>query len=83
MVEKLGLESAGVTLNKRGYIEVNENYRTSALSITHAAGDGFLGVASTSMEQARAAVCHASEFTAAPGSNLPIVLLTRFLKFQQ
>ena len=30
-VGQTGLEKAGVTLNKRGYIEVNENYRTAAL----------------------------------------------------
>ena len=59
-VENLGLEKAGLTLNKRGYIEVNEVYRTSTPSI-YAAGDviGFPALASTSMEQARVAVCHA------------------------
>ncbi len=62
-VEKLHLERAGVTLNKRGYIEVNEDYRTAAPGI-YAAGDviGFPALASTSMEQARVAVCHAFGF---------------------
>jgi NAD(P) transhydrogenase len=62
-IEKLHLERAGVALNKRGYIEVNEDYRTAAPGI-YAAGDviGFPALASTSMEQARVAVCHAFGF---------------------
>jgi NAD(P) transhydrogenase len=62
-VEKLHLERAGVTLNKRGYIDVNEDYRSAAPGI-YAAGDviGFPALASTSMEQARVAVCHAFGF---------------------
>lgn len=60
----LGLEDAGVALGKRGYIEVDGDYRTSAPSI-FAAGDviGFPALASTSMEQARVAVCNAFGFT--------------------
>ena len=63
MVDNLHLDKAGVTLNKRGYIEVNEHYLTSAPSI-YAAGDviGFPALASTSMEQARVAICHAFGF---------------------
>ncbi|MGA8143610.1 MAG: Si-specific NAD(P)(+) transhydrogenase [Candidatus Acidiferrales bacterium] len=63
MVDNLGLDKAGVTLNKRGYVEVNQDYRTSAPSI-YAAGDviGFPALASTSMEQARVAICHAFRF---------------------
>jgi NAD(P) transhydrogenase len=62
-VDKLALEKAGVALNKRGYIEVNEHYRTAALRV-YAAGDviGFPALASTSMEQGRVAVCHAFGF---------------------
>lgn len=79
VVEKLRLESAGVTLNKRGYIEVNENYRTSAPSI-YAAGDviGFPALASTSMEQARVAICHAFGFQYKQrlASNLPMGIYT-------
>src|SRR6202041_870182 len=62
-VDKLGLEKAGVALNKRGYIEVNEHYRTTATRV-YAAGDviGFPALASTSMEQGRVAVCHAFGF---------------------
>ena len=79
VVEKLCLDSAGVTLNKRGYIEVNENYRTSAASI-YAAGDviGFPALASTSMEQARVGVCHAFGFQYKQrlASNLPMGIYT-------
>ncbi len=59
-----GLEAAGVKLGKRGYVEVDKDYRTSVPSI-YAAGDviGFPALASTSMEQARVAVCHAFGFT--------------------
>jgi NAD(P) transhydrogenase len=59
-VEPLGLEQVGVTLGKRGLILVDENYRTNIPNI-YAVGDviGFPALASTSMEQARAAVVHA------------------------
>ncbi len=59
----LGLEQVGVTLGQRGYVKVDDNYRTSVPSI-YAAGDviGFPALASTSMEQARVAVCHAFDF---------------------
>jgi NAD(P) transhydrogenase len=63
VAEKLQLERAGVTLNKRGYIKVNENYRTSS-PLIYAARDviGFPALASTSMEQARVAICSAFSF---------------------
>jgi NAD(P) transhydrogenase len=59
-VEGLGLEEVGVTLGKRGLIIVNGDYQTSIPNI-YAVGDviGFPALASTSMEQARAAVVHA------------------------
>jgi NAD(P) transhydrogenase len=59
-VEGLALEKAGLAINDRGYVSVDENYRTSAAHI-YAAGDviGFPALASTSMEQGRVAVCHA------------------------
>jgi len=59
----LGLEALGVVLGKRGAVEVDANYRTNIPSI-YAAGDviGFPALASTSMEQARVAVCHAFGF---------------------
>jgi NAD(P) transhydrogenase len=60
----LGLEAAGVQVDKRGYIQVDGDYRTAVPTI-YAAGDvvGFPALASTSMEQARVAVCHAFGFT--------------------
>jgi len=59
-VDGLSLEKAGLTLDDRGYIPVDENYRTVVPQI-YAAGDviGFPALASTSMEQGRVAVCHA------------------------
>jgi NAD(P) transhydrogenase len=56
----LGLENAGVRTNSRGFILTDEHYRTSQRRI-YAAGDviGFPALASTSMEQARVAICHA------------------------
>ena len=57
--QNLGLEAAGVDLDPRGRIAVDEHFRTSARSI-YAAGD-VLGptLASIAMEQGRVAVCHA------------------------
>lgn len=62
-VDGLALESAGLALNARGAIEVNEHYQTSVPHI-YAAGDviGFPALASTSMEQGRVAICHAFGF---------------------
>ena len=59
-VEGLGLEKIGVKLGERGLILVDENYRTDVPNI-YAAGDviGFPALASTSMEQSRAAIVHA------------------------
>jgi NAD(P) transhydrogenase len=61
--QNLGLERAGVELDARGLIKVNEHFQTTAGNI-YAAGDvlGFPALASTSMEQARVAMCHAFEF---------------------
>jgi len=58
--EELGLEEAGVRTNARGFVLVDDNFRTTVPSI-FAAGDviGFPALASTSMEQARVAMCHA------------------------
>jgi NAD(P) transhydrogenase len=62
-VDGLALEKAGLCVNDRGYIAVDENYRTVVPNI-YAAGDviGFPALASTSMEQGRVAVCHAFGF---------------------
>jgi NAD(P) transhydrogenase len=62
-VNGLALEKAGLAINDRGYIAVDDNYRTTTPNI-YAAGDviGFPALASTSMEQGRVAVCHAFNF---------------------
>jgi len=61
---ELRLGDVGVVTDKRGNIVVDEDYKTQAPNI-YAAGDviGFPALASTSMEQARVAVCHAFGFT--------------------
>ncbi|MDE3152688.1 MAG: Si-specific NAD(P)(+) transhydrogenase [Gemmatimonadota bacterium] len=58
--EGLGLDAIGVGTNARGYIKVDDRYRTGVGNV-YAVGDviGFPALASTSMEQARVAVCHA------------------------
>ena len=50
--EELGLEAIGVAVDKRGYVQVDGDYRTAIPGI-YAAGDviGFPALASTSMEQ--------------------------------
>jgi NAD(P) transhydrogenase len=56
----LGLDRIGLTPGPRGHLAVNEHYQTAVPHI-YAAGDviGFPALASTSMEQARVAMCHA------------------------
>jgi NAD(P) transhydrogenase len=56
----LNLEAAGVTVDKRGRVLVNDHFQTQAPHI-YAAGDviGAPALASTSMEQSRIAMCHA------------------------
>jgi NAD(P) transhydrogenase len=55
----LKLEAAGVPLDERGRISVNEHFQT-AIPHIYAAGDviGFPALAATSMEQGRLAACH-------------------------
>jgi NAD(P) transhydrogenase len=62
-VDGLSLEKLGLAVNPRGYITVDEHFRTAVPRI-YAAGDviGFPALASTSMEQGRVAVCHAFGF---------------------
>jgi len=62
-VDGLGLEKAGLGINQRGNIDVNDHYQTHVGHI-YAAGDviGFPALASTSMEQGRVAMCHAFGF---------------------
>jgi NAD(P) transhydrogenase len=59
----LGLEGIGVEVDRRGYVVVDHEGRT-AVPTVFAAGDvvGFPALASTSMEQARVAVCRAFGF---------------------
>lgn len=59
-VEDLHLECAGLKVNERGLVEVDEFCRTAVPHI-YAVGDviGPPALASTSMEQGRRAVCHA------------------------
>ncbi len=56
----LGLETAGVRTNARGFVQVDATFRTANPRV-YAAGDiiGFPALASTAMEQARVAMCHA------------------------
>jgi NAD(P) transhydrogenase len=56
----LALDRAGLAAEPRGQLAVNEHYQTTVPHI-YAAGDviGFPALASTSMEQARVAMCHA------------------------
>jgi NAD(P) transhydrogenase len=57
--EDLGLEAAGVNLDPRGRIVVDEHFRTAVPGI-YAAGDVVRPtLASIAMEQGRVAVCHA------------------------
>lgn len=58
--QDLGLVDAGVRTNARGFVDVDAHFRTSNPKI-FAAGDivGYPALASTAMEQARVAMCHA------------------------
>jgi NAD(P) transhydrogenase len=60
---ELNLDVVGVARDPRGYVAVDEGFRTAVPSI-YAAGDviGFPALASTSMEQARVAICRAFGF---------------------
>lgn len=57
----LNLTSAGLVADSRGRLEVNRSTYQTAQPHIYAAGDviGFPSLASTSMEQGRAAACHA------------------------
>jgi NAD(P) transhydrogenase len=59
----LGLDKAGIEPDSRGYIQVDQHFRTKVQHVL-AAGDivGFPALASVSMEQGRVAVCHAFGF---------------------
>ena len=59
--DSLNLEAAGLEVDRRGRIAVNEKTLQTAVPHIYAAGDviGFPSLASTSMEQGRLAACHA------------------------
>ena len=75
----LNLAAAGVQTGNRGLLVVNEHYQTSVPNI-YAAGDviGFPALASTSMEQARVAMCHAFDlkYKTRVAANLPYAIYT-------
>ena len=75
----LGLEALGVRVDGRSFVQVDANYRTAVPNI-YAAGDviGFPALASTGMEQARVAVCHAFDlrYKRAVSSVLPYTVWT-------
>jgi NAD(P) transhydrogenase len=55
--EDLGLDNAGVAVDKRGYIVVDQNFQTSVPGV-YAAGDVLgPGLSSVAMEQGRVAAC--------------------------
>src|SRR5262249_41066963 len=62
-IEGLALAEAGVETDSGGWVHVDDRYATTAPGV-FAAGDviGPFGLASTAMEQARVAVCHAFGF---------------------
>jgi NAD(P) transhydrogenase len=78
-VAGLGLESIGVRVDARSFVQVDANYRTASTHV-YAAGDviGFPALASSSMEQARVAVCHAFDlgYKRAVSSILPYTVWT-------
>lgn len=77
--DSLGLDKVGLKATPRGHLTVNAQFQTSVPHII-AAGDvvGFPALASTSMEQARVAVCHAFGFTykSQVSSILPMAIYT-------
>jgi len=74
----MGLEAAGIEIDSRGRIEVDEHYRTAVEHI-YAVGDviGFPSLASASFEQGRLAAAHAFGLDARPMRDLlPIGIYT-------
>jgi len=74
----LGLESAGLEIDSRGRIQVDEHYRT-AVDHIYAVGDviGFPSLASASFEQGRLAAAHAFGLDTRPMRDLlPIGIYT-------
>src|SRR5207344_658336 len=75
----LGLEKIGLAADSRGAITVDSFYQTTVPNV-YATGDviGFPALASTAMEQARVAVCHAFgiDYKKAVNSLLPYGIYT-------
>ena len=75
----LGLDRIGARINQQSFVQVDSNYRTAVPNV-YAAGDliGFPALASSSMEQARVAVCHAFDlkYKRAVSSVLPYCVWT-------
>jgi NAD(P) transhydrogenase len=75
----LGLERIGIGVGPRGHLKVNEHYQTEVPHV-YAAGDviGFPALASTSMEQARVAMCHAFDlkYKSSVSNLLPMAVYT-------
>ena len=69
----------GIGVGPRGHLKVNEHYQTD-LPHVYAAGDviGFPALASTSMEQARVAMCHAFDlkYKSRVSTLLPMAIYT-------
>lgn len=78
-VAALGLENAGVHVDERGQLPVNEHFQTNVPHI-YAAGDviGGHALSSTAMEEARVAMVHAFdlEYKSGVGPFLPIGVWT-------
>jgi NAD(P) transhydrogenase len=80
-IEGLGLENIGAPPSPRGLIAVEPSFRIAgARGRVYAAGDviGFPALASTAMEQARVAMCHAFDlgYKTRVSENLPYGLYT-------
>jgi NAD(P) transhydrogenase len=77
-IEGLNLEAAGLAVNAKGTLSVNE-YGQTAVSHIYAAGDmlGAPALASSAMEQGRRAVCHALDLPVGHSLNqIPLGIYT-------
>lgn len=75
--DSLNLESVNLAPNKRGRLDINENYQTAVDNI-YAVGDivGFPSLASSAMEQGRRAALHAFGQSVSPLGDIPYGLYT-------
>jgi NAD(P) transhydrogenase len=76
-VDGLGLASAGLGVGARGFIEVDDQFRTAVPGI-YAVGDviGPPALAATAMEQGRRAACHALGIPVTASGSVPIGVYT-------